>query len=134
MLYVKIYIATMIAGLAIDSIWLGVVARNLYKNQLGSLLAESPNWFAAIAFYLLFVVGVVVFAIAPAISAGSPWKALALGSLLGLVTYATYDLTNHATLKNWPLIITLVDLAWGTFFTATISIVGYFAGQWMQGT
>ena len=134
MLYVKIYIATMIAGLAIDSIWLGVVARNLYKNQLGSLLAENPNWFAAIAFYLLFVVGVVVFAIAPAISAGSPWKALALGSLLGLVTYATYDLTNHATLKNWPLIITLVDLAWGTFFTATISIVGYFAGQWMQGT
>ncbi len=134
MVYFKIYLATIIAGLAIDSIWLGLVARNLYKNHLGHLLAEQPNWYAAVAFYLIFTAGVVVFAIAPALSTGSPWKALALGGFLGLVTYATYDLTNHATIKNWPWMITLIDLAWGTFFTATISCVGYYVGRWLQAS
>ena len=130
--YAKVYLIAVLAFLAVDSIWLAVVARGFYRKHLGFLLTDQPNWWAAIAFYALFVGGVVVFAIAPAVSSGSIWKALALGGFFGLVTYATYDLTNQATVKNWPWVVTVVDLTWGTFLSATISCIGYLGARWLQ--
>ena len=129
MQYVRIYLAAMAAFLAIDMVWLAVVARGFYRRQLGFLLAEQPNWWAAGVFYLLFVAGLLVFAIVPALQAGSLRRAVLLGGFFGLVTYATYDLTNHATVKNWPWIVTVVDMAWGTVLAASVSAVGYLAGR-----
>jgi uncharacterized membrane protein len=130
--YLKVYAAALVGFLAIDMLWLGVLARSFYRNQLGFLLSEQPNWFAAVAFYLLFVVGVLVFAIAPGLQAHSFRKALLLGAFFGLVTYATYDLTNHATVKNWPWLVTVVDMTWGTVLTASVSCIGYWAGVWLR--
>ena len=130
--YAKIYVAALVGFLAIDMLWLGVVARGFYRRQLGFLLADQVNWWAALSFYLLFVAGVLVFAVAPALQAGSLSRALLLGGLLGLLTYGTYDLTNLATVKGWPLLVTLVDLAWGTALTAAVSGIGYLAGTWSR--
>jgi uncharacterized membrane protein len=124
----KTYVSALVAFLAIDLIWLGIVARGFYRRQIGFLLADQVNWWAALGFYLLFVAGVLVFAVGPALEARSPRKALLLGGFFGLVAYATYDLTNLATLKGWPLIVTLVDLAWGTLLAAAVSGIGYLAG------
>ena len=130
--YVKVYVIALIAFLAVDFVWLAVVARNFYRKQLGFLLANQPNWGAAAAFYLLFVAGVVVFATVPALTDGSLWKAIILGGFFGLVTYATYDLTNQATVKNWPWVVTAIDLAWGAFLAASVSSIGYLAGRWLE--
>jgi uncharacterized membrane protein len=120
----KLLIAGGIMGI-IDAIWLSVVANKFYKSQLGPLLLEKPNMVSAIIFYIIFVVGIVVFAVLPAIQAGD-WKvAMGLGALLGLVTYATYDLTNHATLKGFPLTVVVVDLLWGVVLTATVATLTY---------
>lgn len=109
----------------IDGIWLSFVANKLYRSQLGSLLLDKPNLPAAILFYLVFLVGLVVFVINPAVSSND-WKvALGLGALFGFVTYATYDLTNLATLKGYPLTITVVDLLWGTILTASVSVIAF---------
>lgn len=109
----------------IDAIWLSVVANKFYKSQLGPLLLEKPNMVAAVLFYIIFVIGIVVFAVMPAIAAGD-WKvALGLGALLGLVTYATYDLTNLATLKDFPVKVVVVDLIWGTVLTASVATLTY---------
>lgn len=129
--YIKLYFATLAAFLLIDLVWLGVVARGLYRKYLGFLLSPTTNWTAAIVFYLLFVVGLLVFAILPGLQAGSLGKALLLGAFFGLVTYATYDLTNLATLKDWPLTITIVDMAWGTLLATLVSWVGFLVGRWM---
>jgi uncharacterized membrane protein len=129
--YIKLYVAALIAFLAIDSVWLGIIARRFYGKYLGFLLADQPNWWAAAAFYLLFVAGMVVFVVAPAVQAGSLWRALLLGAFFGLVTYATYDLTNHATVKNWPWIVTLVDLCWGAALSASVCTIAYLAGRWL---
>ena len=108
----------------LDAAWLGLIAPKFYKKHIGFIMADKPNWFAAAAFYLIFILGVTVFVVYPG------WKdefalikVALLGALFGLVTYATYDLTNQATLKNWPTIVTGVDLLWGTVLTATVSVV-----------
>ena len=129
--YLKVYVATIIGFLIIDVIWLTVAAPRFYRKHLGFLLADKPNLWAAIPFYLLFIAGLVVFAVAPALQAGSPRSAILLGGFFGLVTYATYDLTNQATVKDWPWIVTLVDLCWGVFLSASVSYIGYVAGLWM---
>jgi uncharacterized membrane protein len=131
MFYLKLYLCTLVGFLAIDAVWLTVVARGFYRRQLDFLLSDQPNWWAAIIFYLLFVVGLLVFAIVPGLQAGSLRKVLLLGAFFGLVTYATYDLTNLATVKNWPWLVTLVDMAWGTVLAAAVSGIGYFAGRWL---
>jgi uncharacterized membrane protein len=131
--YLELYAATLVGFLAIDYVWLALVARAFYRRHLGFLLADQPNWWAAIAFYLIFVAGMVVFCVAPAVQAGSLWQALLLGGFFGLVTYATYDLTNHATVKNWPLTVTIVDLCWGVVLSASVSSFGYVAGRWLTG-
>lgn len=102
-------------------IWLGVISKGFYAKHIGFMLREDVNWWAAIAFYLLFIVGLIVFVITPALQAQSWSHALFYGILFGVVTYATYDLTNLATTKNWPLIVTVVDLVWGAFLAASVS-------------
>jgi uncharacterized membrane protein len=132
MYYVKLYVCAFVGFLAIDMVWLTLVARGFYRRQLGFLLSDQPNWWAAIAFYLLFVVGLLVFAVVPALQAGSLGRALLLGGFFGLVTYATYDLTNHATVKNWPWMVTLVDMTWGLVLAASVSCIGFLVGRWLR--
>ena len=108
----------------LDAAWLCFVAPNFYKKHIGFIMADKPNWLAAVSFYLVFILGVTVFVVYPGWKgADSLVKIGLLGALFGLVTYATYDLTNQATLKNWPQIVTIVDLLWGTALTAVVSIV-----------
>jgi uncharacterized membrane protein len=130
--YVKLYACTLIGFLAIDIIWLGFIAPGFYKRQIGFLLAEQPNWWAAAIFYLLFIAGLLVFAILPGLQAGSLRSAAILGAFFGLVTYATYDLTNHATVKGWPWIVTVVDLIWGAVLSTSVSCIGFAAGRWLE--
>jgi uncharacterized membrane protein len=125
-MFTKLYLIALIIFLAIDMFWLGLVAKNFYSGQIGSLMKSEINWPAAIIFYLLFVVGLVFFVISPAIEKGSWTYALVFGALFGLITYATYDLTNLATLKDWPLLVTIVDLAWGAVLAASVSTTTYF--------
>ena len=132
MYYVKLYVCAFVGFLAIDMVWLTLVARGFYRRQLGFLLSDQPNWWAAISFYMLFVAGLLVFAVVPAVQEGSLRRALLLGGFFGLVTYATYDLTNHATVKNWPWIVTLVDMAWGTVLATAVSCLGYLTGRWLR--
>lgn len=122
--FINLLVAGGIMGV-IDALWLGVVANKLYKSQLGPLLMDKPNMIAAVLFYIVYVIGIVVFAVMPAIATGD-WKvALGLGALLGFVAYATYDLTNLATLKGWPVKIVIIDLVWGTVLTAAVATLTY---------
>lgn len=118
---IKRFLVTAVIFLIIDIVWLTVISPKLYKANIGHLLSEKPNLIAAGVFYLLFVAALLFFVIDPAIAKGSVWQAVWTGAFLGLVMYATYDLTNLATLKDWPLKITAIDLAWGTFITAATS-------------
>lgn len=126
------YLLTTIVFFAIDMLWLGVVAKDLYKKYLGHYLTDQVNWTAAIIFYLLFIVGIFIFAILPAVEKSSLTRALVLGALFGFFTYATYDLTNLATLKNWPLNIVFIDIIWGAILTALVSAAGYTIVKWIN--
>jgi uncharacterized membrane protein len=123
--FLKLYAVALPTFLVVDLIWLGVVARSFYRDQLGHLMRPDVNWAAALAFYALFVAGIVILAVWPAVERESLGRALALGALLGLVSYAAYDLTNLATLRDFPLTMALVDLVWGAFLCATVSGVTY---------
>ncbi len=124
--FIKIYLITLPIFFAIDMIWLGFIAKDFYRENLGQLLNPNINWTAAIIFYLLFIGGLVVFVISPAIEKNSFVHALIYGALFGLITYATYDLTNLATLKDWSLTVTIVDLIWGMVLSASVSTISYF--------
>jgi uncharacterized membrane protein len=124
--YIKEYGIAFIAFFTIDLLWLTIVAKDLYNKHLGFLMSSSPNWFAAIAFYLLYIIGIVFFVINPAIEKRSWMYALFAGMFFGFITYATYDLTNLATIKNWPSIITVIDLIWGTLLCGSVSLITYF--------
>lgn len=124
MLYIKSFLVTFAVFMVIDLIWLGIVAKNLYAKYLGFIMTDQINWLAAIVFYIIFIVGMLFFVIHPALEKESIQSAFLVGALYGFITYATYDLTNLATLKDWPLTITVIDLAWGTtlsMLTAGIS-------------
>jgi uncharacterized membrane protein len=125
------YVLTAIVFFSIDLIWLGVIAKDLYRKQIGFLLADQVNWAAAIIFYLLFIVGIFVFVILPSLEKNSLMHAILLGGFFGFITYATYDLTNLATLKNWPLSIVFIDLAWGTVLTSAVGGAGFFICKWI---
>lgn len=129
--YVKMYVIAFIIFLVIDAIWLGLVAPKFYKAQIGHLMAEKPNLIAALVFYLVFIVGVVYFVINPAIEAQSIGKVVVSGLLFGFITYATYDLTNLATLKDWPLLVTGVDLLWGSFLSTAMGVLTYLIYNWL---
>ncbi len=130
--YPKLYFATLIAFFAIDMVWLGLVARTFYRKYLGFLMAPSPNRLAAIIFYLLFIVGILVFVVVPGLEDNSLKTTLLRAVLFGLITYATYDLTNLATVKDWPVLITVVDMAWGTVLSVVVSFVIFMAGKWLS--
>jgi uncharacterized membrane protein len=124
-----VYAITLGIFFAIDLVWLGVVAKDFYRQHIGHLLATQVNWGAAVLFYLLFIAGLVFFAVRPALEAGSATRALGYGALFGLLTYATYDLTNQATMRDWPVLVTVVDLAWGTVLSATVAFLSYQASS-----
>lgn len=121
----KLFIITVPVFFAVDMVWLGLVANNFYKDKIGGLMRTEVLWAPAILFYLLFVAGLVYFVINPAIETGSWVQAAAKGALFGLITYATYDLTNLATLKDWPLSVAIVDLIWGTALGSIVSVLVY---------
>jgi uncharacterized membrane protein len=123
------YVATLIVFAIVDFVWLGFVAKDLYRNGIGHLMAPSPNWPPAVAFYLLYIVGLVYFAVSPALGADAWTRALIDGALFGFFCYATYDLTNYATLKGWPLTIVVADLAWGAFVSAVAATAGFFIAR-----
>ncbi|MBU6310459.1 DUF2177 family protein [Patescibacteria group bacterium] len=125
-MFIQLYLIALPIFFAIDMLWLGIVAQSFYASQLGALLTPNVNWIAAISFYLLFIAGLVVFVIAPAVAKSSVSHALLFGAFFGLVAYATYDLTNLATLKDWPLLVTFVDMAWGTALGASVSALTTF--------
>jgi uncharacterized membrane protein len=120
------YAVTAVVFLGADYIWLNR-AIGFYRNSLGDLLAAKPNLSAAAALYLIYFVGIVVFSVMPAARDEAWMSAILLGGLLGLVAFATYDLTNLATLSRWPLIVVVVDMVWGTFVTALSSLAGFVA-------
>ena len=126
---VFLYLLTLAIFFLIDMIWLGLVAKNFYRQQLGGMLSPAVNWPAAILFYLLFIAGLLLFIVAPALQAGGALQALWRGAFFGLVAYATYDLTNLATLKDWPLPVTIVDLAWGAVLGGAVSFFSTLAGS-----
>ena len=129
--YLKLYFVTLIAFFAIDLVWLGLVARTFYSRYLGFLMAPKTNWLAALIFYLLFIVGILVFVVVPGLEENSLKTTLLRAALFGLITYATYDLTNLATIKDWPVLITVVDMAWGTVLSVAVSFISFKAGKWL---
>jgi uncharacterized membrane protein len=129
--YLKLYFATLAIFFAIDMVWLGLIARTFYKKHLGFLMAPEVNWYAAMIFYALFIVGVLVFVVVPGVREDGLGIMLLKAAFFGLITYATYDLTNLATVKDWPLLITIVDLIWGMVLTTLVSLGGYYVGKWL---
>lgn len=121
MTFVWMFLVAFIIFIVIDLIWLGVVAKNFYAEQLKGLMTDKVNWTAAIIFYLLYVFGLVVIVISPAVNEGNVLQAFWFGGFVSFLMYATYDLTNLATLKNWPLKMTIVDLVWGASLGALTS-------------
>ena len=126
------YLLTLIVFLIVDMFWLGIIAKNLYQKYLGGFLTDRVNWTAALIFYLIYVAGISIFAIYPAVSKGSAFNAILMGALFGLFTYATYDLTNLATLKDWPLNIVFIDILWGAFLSAIVSFSGFHIVKWLN--
>ena len=126
--FIALYAISVPVFFIIDMFWLGVVAKNFYQARIGHLLGDV-NWVAAIIFYLVFLVGLTFFAIYPGATAGKVGTAVLLGACFGFFTYATYDLTNLATLKEWPLSIVFVDIAWGTVLGALVSGVTVYIYQ-----
>lgn len=130
--FIKLYILTVPVFFLIDFIWLALIARGLYLKNIGFLLSSKPNWTVAIIFYLVYIFGILIFAVIPAVKDESVLKALMLGALFGLIAYATYDLTNLATVKNWPISISLIDITWGTILTATVAVISYCIGHFLK--
>jgi len=127
--YILIYMVCIMAFLALDFAWLGTVAEPFYQRQLGALLSEEVVWPAAIAFYLMFISGLIVFCIAPALRNRSLVRAGALGGFYGFITYATYELTNLALITNWPAALVPVDIGWGVVLCTMVSLIGYGVGR-----
>ncbi len=130
--YVKLYLLTIPIFFAIDLIWLGVVAKNFYQNNLAHLLSPAVNWPAAFLFYLIYIAGIILFSVRPALAEQSLVKAAIWGALFGFFTYATYDLTNLATLRDWPIKVVLVDIAWGTLLCTLVASGSYLIGRWLS--
>lgn len=131
MLFLKLYLVSLAVFLAIDLLWLGIIAKDLYKDQIGFLMSNEVRWGSALLFYCLYMAGLAFFVILPAFHEGSWVSALLYGSFFGLVCYGTYDLTNFATLKGWPIKIVVLDLLWGSFISGITSLITF---RIFQGT
>jgi uncharacterized membrane protein len=129
--YLKLYVLTVPVFFIIDILWLGVFAKGLYRRHLGFILSDQVNWTAAIIFYMVYIAGILFFAVRPAISNHSWAQAALLGALFGFFTYATYDLTNLATIKGWPLLIVVVDIVWGICLCTLVSLASLAIAKWL---
>ena len=130
MLFIKTYPFLLLFFLVVDLLWLGVVSRNFYRKHLHHLFKENVNWPAALVFYVVYIAGLMIFAVLPAIRNSSLFFALGYGMLYGFFTYATYDLTNLATIRGWPKVIVVVDMAWGTVLCGMAAVAGYYVAGW----
>ncbi len=128
----KAYGLTFLVFLAVDFLWLGLIAKRFYNRQLGHLFAENVNWGAAFLFYLIFVLGLMVFVIVPAVKSGAWVQALWMGAFFGLVTYATFDLTSLALIRDWPATMAVVDILWGMVLSTIVSTAGYGITRWLS--
>ena len=126
--YLYLYLLTIPVFFAIDMVWLGLVANKFYQSQLSHLLGPV-NWTAAMIFYLIYIIGIIIFAVHPALQSESLIKAIVLGALFGFFAYATYDFTNLATLKDWPLMVVVVDVIWGVVLTGSVQAASYWLGK-----
>lgn len=129
--YIKLYLLTVPIFFLVDMIWLGIVARNFYQKNLSFILSPEVNWIAAISFYLIYIIGIIIFAVVPALEKDSLAAAIIWGALFGFFTYATYELTNLALIRQWPLKVVLVDIAWGSFLCSTVAALSFKASQWI---
>lgn len=127
--YLVGYVVAAVVFLALDMTWLGVIAQQLYRDEIGVLILDRPRLGPAAAFYLIYLAGVVIFAIRPALTSGRLVEALVMGAAFGFIAYATYDLTNLATLKGFSLKVTFADLAWGAFVSASAAGAGFLAAR-----
>jgi uncharacterized membrane protein len=123
------YASTALVFLGIDAVWLTLAAQRLYRPLIGDMLLEQFDLIPVLLFYLVYIAGIVVFAVSPAFNTGRWTTAGFQGALLGFVAYATYDLTNQATLRNWPVAVTVADLCWGTILTAFAATAGYLVAR-----
>ena len=123
------YVITTVIFFAIDMVWLGLIARNFYKEKLGFILSGNVNWGAAIVFYLIYIGGILYFAVLPSVKDANWQTALLNGAILGMVCYATYDLTNMATIDKWPLVVVIADIIWGIVLTGSVSVLSYLAAS-----
>jgi uncharacterized membrane protein len=129
--YLKLYALTVPVFFIIDLIWLGVVARGFYQKNLKYILSPNVNWTAAIIFYLMYIAGILIFAVLPGVAKDSVRHAALWGALFGFFTYATYDLTNLALLKDWPLNIVVVDILWGMVLCTVVSTLSFYIARWL---
>ena len=130
--YVKLYFLTVPVFFLIDMLWLGVIAKKFYREKLALFLSPTVNWPAAIVFYLLFIIGIIFFAVSPGRAKDSLTITAMYGALFGFFTYATYDLTNLATLKNWPLSVVVVDILWGMVLCSVVASVSFLISKWIS--
>ena len=126
-----IYGLTAIVFFIIDIFWIGYVANDWYDKWIGHLRGEV-NWYAAIVFYAIFIMGILFYGVMPGLEKESAQHALFCGALFGFFTYATYDLTNMATLKNWPIKMVIIDILWGMFLSSSVSLAGYYIATWVK--
>lgn len=130
--YLKLYFLTIPIFFLIDMLWLGVIAKGFYRQNLEFILSPDVNWAAAITFYLIYIIGILIFAVIPAIERDSIFKALVWGGLFGFFTYATYDLTNMALIRGWPLKVVIVDIIWGMFLCASVASLSFKLSKWIN--
>jgi uncharacterized membrane protein len=129
--YLKLYALTVPVFFIIDLVWLGVVAKGFYQKNLKYILSPNVNWTAAIIFYLMYIAGILIFAVVPGVAKDSLRHAALWGALFGFFTYATYDLTNLALLKDWPLNIVIVDILWGVVLCTVVATLSFYIAKWL---
>jgi uncharacterized membrane protein len=122
-MFFKQYFLALFIFIILDALWLGLIAKDFYKQNIGYLMTENIRWIAAVIFYLIYIAGIIFFAVSPALKENSLTTAAVYGAILGFICYATYDLTNLATIKNWPLKVTIIDLIWGTILTSSVAFL-----------
>lgn len=127
--YFSIYFLFLVSLVAVDMLWLLVIAKKMYQDEMGDLMASEPNLVAGFAFYVLYAVGVCVFVIMPALSKQSWFDAVLYGAMFGFFCYMTYDLTNLSVVRNFPMRLAFIDMAWGSFVTAAVSGFIYWVGN-----
>lgn len=129
--YLYLYLATIPVFFALDMVWLGVVSKDLYRREMGALMRADVNWTAGVLFYLLYIIGIIYFAVVPGVKDSSVAKALLNGALFGFFAYATYDLTGLAVIKNWSLNLTIIDIIWGTVLTASVAVTSFYLAKFI---